>query len=79
MGTWVSPMPTNLRMWYFNNTTGWHQCTAYMNEPNKEDFTEGMKLLKPGSWDVPKYHFTPQAAHAFCGPLIICSKAIGIK
>ncbi|OQP42811.1 hypothetical protein A4H97_11665 [Niastella yeongjuensis] len=31
----------------------------------EQDLTEGMKLLKPGSWEVPKYHFTPQAAHAF--------------
>jgi len=31
----------------------------------EQDLTEGLKLLKPGSWEVPKYHFNPQAAHAF--------------
>ena len=30
-----------------------------------QDLTEGLKLLKSGSWEVPKYHFNPQAAHAF--------------
>jgi len=31
----------------------------------EQDLTDGLKLLKPGSWDVPKFHFNPQAAHAF--------------
>lgn len=31
----------------------------------EQDLTEGLKLLKAGSWEVPKYHFNPQAAHAF--------------
>ncbi|MBO9202981.1 MULTISPECIES: RagB/SusD family nutrient uptake outer membrane protein [Niastella] len=31
----------------------------------EQDLTEGMKLLRSGSWEVPKYHFNPQAAHAF--------------
>jgi starch-binding outer membrane protein, SusD/RagB family len=31
----------------------------------EKDLEEGLKLLKPGSWEVPKYHFNPQAAHAF--------------
>jgi tetratricopeptide (TPR) repeat protein len=34
-------------------------------EKIEQDLTEGLKLLKPGSWEVPKYHFNPQAAHAF--------------
>ncbi|ANI88804.1 hypothetical protein A9P82_05580 [Arachidicoccus ginsenosidimutans] len=29
------------------------------------DLTEGMKLLSANAYDVPKYHFTPAAAHAF--------------
>jgi len=31
----------------------------------EKDLTEGLKLLKAGSWEVPKYHFNPQAANAF--------------
>jgi hypothetical protein len=31
----------------------------------EQDLTDGLRLLKPGSWDVPKFHFNPQAAHAF--------------
>lgn len=31
----------------------------------ERDLTNGLKLLKAGSWEVPKYHFNPQAAHAF--------------
>lgn len=31
----------------------------------EQDLTDGLKLLKSGSWEVPKYHFNPQAAHAF--------------
>jgi len=31
----------------------------------EEDLKEGLKLLKAGSWKVPKYHFNPQAANAF--------------
>ncbi|HEX6431868.1 MAG TPA: RagB/SusD family nutrient uptake outer membrane protein [Niastella sp.] len=31
----------------------------------EQDLTEGLKLLKAGSWEVPRYHFNPQAAHAF--------------
>ncbi|MBO9634506.1 MAG: RagB/SusD family nutrient uptake outer membrane protein [Chitinophagaceae bacterium] len=31
----------------------------------EKDLTEGLALLKGGAWDVPKYHFNPQAAHAF--------------
>jgi starch-binding outer membrane protein, SusD/RagB family len=34
-------------------------------EKIEQDLTEGIKLLKAGSWDVPKYHFNPQAANAF--------------
>lgn len=34
-------------------------------EQIEKDLTDGLKLLKPGSWEVPKYHFNPQAAHAF--------------
>lgn len=34
-------------------------------EKIEKDLTDGLKLLKGGAWDVPKYHFTPQAAHAF--------------
>lgn len=29
------------------------------------DLTAGMKLLSASAYDVPKYHFTPAAAHAF--------------
>lgn len=30
-----------------------------------KDFEEGIKLLSPSAYKVPKYHFTPAAAHAF--------------
>src|SRR5690606_25376443 len=29
------------------------------------DLTEGLALLPGAKWQVPKYHFNPQAAHAF--------------
>lgn len=31
----------------------------------QKDLEEGMKLLSASAYKVPKYHFTPQAAHAF--------------
>ncbi len=31
----------------------------------EKDLTDGIALLAGGRWDVPKYHFTPAAAHAF--------------
>jgi hypothetical protein len=31
----------------------------------EKDLTEGMKLLSGSAYSVPKYHFTPAAAHAF--------------
>lgn len=31
----------------------------------EKDLTEGLDLLAGGTWKVPKYHFTPAAAHAF--------------
>jgi hypothetical protein len=31
----------------------------------QKDLEEGLPLLDGGTWDVPKYHFTPSAAHAF--------------
>ncbi|WP_018628313.1 RagB/SusD family nutrient uptake outer membrane protein [Niabella aurantiaca] len=31
----------------------------------EKDLTEGLPLLTGGQWQVPKYHFNPQAAHAF--------------
>lgn len=31
----------------------------------RKDLEEGLPLLEGGVWKVPKYHFTPQAAHAF--------------
>lgn len=31
----------------------------------EKDLTEGLALLPGGTWQVPKYHFNPQAAHAF--------------
>lgn len=34
-------------------------------EKIEQDLTEGLQLLKGGSWKVPKYHFNPQAANAF--------------
>ena len=34
-------------------------------EKIEKDLTDGLALLKAGAWTVPKYHFTPQAAHAF--------------
>ncbi|NGM60547.1 RagB/SusD family nutrient uptake outer membrane protein [Sphingobacterium sp. SGG-5] len=34
-------------------------------EQIEKDLTEGLPLVTGGVWQVPKYHFTPQAAHAF--------------
>ena len=34
-------------------------------EKIEKDLTEGMKLLSASAYKVPKYHFTPAAAHAF--------------
>lgn len=31
----------------------------------RQDLEEGIALLQGGQWKVPKYHFTPAAAHAF--------------
>ncbi|SMC79437.1 RagB/SusD family nutrient uptake outer membrane protein [Pedobacter nyackensis] len=31
----------------------------------EKDLEEGLPLLEGGKWKVPKYHFTPAAAHAF--------------
>ncbi len=31
----------------------------------RADLEEGLPLLNGGTWEVPKYHFTPAAAHAF--------------
>ncbi len=31
----------------------------------RKDLEDGLPLLEGGVWKVPKYHFTPQAAHAF--------------
>lgn len=31
----------------------------------EKDLEEGLPLLEGGTWKVPKYHFTPAAAHAF--------------
>ncbi|MCL7988156.1 RagB/SusD family nutrient uptake outer membrane protein [Sphingobacterium sp. lm-10] len=31
----------------------------------RADLEEGIPLLNGGTWEVPKYHFTPAAAHAF--------------
>ena len=31
----------------------------------EKDLLEGLKLINGGKWSVPKYHFTPAAAHAF--------------
>lgn len=31
----------------------------------EKDIEEGLPLLTGGTWDVPAYHFTPAAAHAF--------------
>ncbi|MHC8948185.1 RagB/SusD family nutrient uptake outer membrane protein [Sphingobacterium hungaricum] len=38
---------------------------ASVYEQIEKDLVEGIKLLEGGSWDVPKYHFTPAAAHLF--------------
>lgn len=31
----------------------------------QRDIEEGIALIGPGTWTVPKYHFTPSSAHAF--------------
>ncbi|GAB3016586.1 RagB/SusD family nutrient uptake outer membrane protein [Niabella terrae] len=38
---------------------------ASVYEQIEKDLTEGLPLLNGGQWDVPGYHFTPAAAHAF--------------
>lgn len=38
---------------------------ASVYEKIEEDLTEGLALLPGGTWQVPKYHFNPQAANAF--------------
>lgn len=38
---------------------------ASVYEQIEKDLEEGISLLAGGHWDVPKYHFTPAAAHAF--------------
>ncbi len=38
---------------------------ASVYEQIEKDLVEGIPLLAGGQWQVPKYHFTPSAAHAF--------------
>lgn len=38
---------------------------AGVYENIEKDLTEGLSLLAGGTWQVPKYHFNSQAAHAF--------------
>lgn len=38
---------------------------ASVYEQIEKDLTEGIPLLAGGQWDVPRYHFTAAAAHAF--------------
>ncbi|MBO9593766.1 MAG: RagB/SusD family nutrient uptake outer membrane protein [Niabella sp.] len=38
---------------------------ASVYENVEKDLTEGLPLLSGGQWQVPKYHFNPQAANAF--------------
>lgn len=38
---------------------------ASVYEQVEKDLLEGLKLIEGGNWKVPKYHFTPAAAHAF--------------
>src|SRR5690606_38532878 len=38
---------------------------ASVYEQVRKDLEEGLPLLQGGKWNVPKYHFTPAAAHAF--------------
>lgn len=38
---------------------------ASVYEDVEKDLTEGLPLLSGGQWQVPKYHFNPQAANAF--------------
>ncbi|WP_300600744.1 RagB/SusD family nutrient uptake outer membrane protein [Niabella sp.] len=38
---------------------------ASVYEHIEKDLTEGLPLLTAGKWEVPKYHFNSQAAHAF--------------
>lgn len=38
---------------------------ASVYEQIEKDLEDGIALLKGGEWEVPKYHFAPQAAHAF--------------
>ncbi|WP_312364441.1 RagB/SusD family nutrient uptake outer membrane protein [Sphingobacterium sp.] len=40
----------------------------------EKDLTEGLKLVNGGKWDVPKYHFTPAAAHAFAARFYLFKK-----
>jgi len=39
----------------------------------RRDLEEGLPLLAKGSWDVPKYHFTPAAANAFAARFYLFS------
>lgn len=41
------------------------KTVAYVYDQIEKDLDEGIPLLSSSVYDVPKFHFTPQAAHAF--------------
>lgn len=47
---------------------------ASVYEQVEKDLTEGLALLNGGTWKVPKYHFTPAAAHAFAARFYMFKK-----
>lgn len=49
------------------------KTVAYVYEQIEKDLTEGMPLLKT-TYVVPKYHFTPSAAHAFAAKFYLFKK-----
>ncbi len=75
MQAWVSLMLPNPKRWCLGNTIAGTVKGVYENI--EKDLTEGLQLLKPGSWEVPKYHFNPQAAHAFAARFYLFKGRMG--
>ena len=50
------------------------KTVAYVYEQIEKDLSEGLPLLSGAQYTVPKYHFTPAAAHAFASRFYLFKK-----
>lgn len=50
------------------------KTVAYVFERIEKDLTEGLPLLQDNVYDIPKYHFTKAAAHAFASRFYLVKK-----